>query len=270
MKEKLNIVEIERNLDTKYIARKIIYMETTSSTNDDAKRSAEEAGFEGEGYVFLSEAQTKGRGRMFREWKTTPLDSIAMTILIRPKILPSDAPTITPVLALSAVEALKEITGLDAQIKWPNDIFLGGKKIGGILTEMNAGMEEVKYIAIGMGLNINNEAMGEELDNIGTSLKIYSGRSFNREIIIAKILNVFENNYENFKNYGLIHFGRSLKKHSSIIGKEVIVISGLEMIEGVAEDIDETGNLILRREDGRIKRIIYGDVSIKCKELLKD
>lgn len=268
MEKFLKISEIEKKLNTKYIGRKIIYLDTTTSTNDDAKKAGED-GVE-EGCVFIAETQTRGRGRVYREWKTAPKDSIAMTILIRPKMLPCDAPTITPILALSIVEALREISGLSVKIKWPNDIFFGDKKIGGILTEMNSGMETVKYIVVGMGLNVNQEIMEDALVNIGTSLKMSSGIAFDRESIIAKILNRFEINYENFNKYGLMHFGKDLKEYSSILGKAVIAISGLEMIEGIAEDIDDVGNLLLRLEDGRIKRIIYGDVSLKCKELLKD
>lgn len=267
MEELLKPLEIERELTTKYIGRKIVSLEETASTNDDAKKAGENG--EVEGTVFIAEKQTSGRGRMYREWKTAPGESIAMTILVRPKILPNDAPTITPIIALSIVEALKSITKAEVKIKWPNDIFIEDKKIGGILTEMNAGMDTVSYIVIGIGLNINQTEMEEELKNIGTSLKIYTGENFSREKIIAKLLNRFEENYEAFNEYGLIHFGQRLKENSAILGKEVIVISGLEMVEGVAADIDETGNLMLRLEDGRIKRIIYGDVSLKCKDLLK-
>lgn len=264
----LKINEIEKYLNSEYMGRKIVYKDITESTNDDAKISAENN--EREGAVFIAETQKRGRGRMLREWKTDPKDSIAMTILLRPEIKPSEAPTITPILALSTVEALKGITSEEIKIKWPNDVFLGNKKLGGILTEMKADMDGVKYILVGMGLNINQETLHEEIANIATSLKIYTGKEFGREIIIAEILNRFEINYEYFRKYGLSFFGKVLKEHSSVIGKEVIVVSGLEMIEGVAEDLDETGNLLLRLEDGRLKTIIYGDVSLKCKELLKD
>jgi BirA family transcriptional regulator, biotin operon repressor / biotin---[acetyl-CoA-carboxylase] ligase len=267
MKEVLKISDIKENLHTNYVGRNIVYTENTSSTNDDAKKAAERG--EDEGTVFISEVQTSGRGRMYREWKTAPVEAIAMTILIRPQIAPSQAPTITPVLALSIIEALRELTGLEVQIKWPNDIFLEGKKIGGILTEMNSGMDEVKYIVIGMGLNVNQVEMDLALINIATSLRIISGKTFNRELIISKVLDKFENNYDAFNKFGLTYFSNDLKAYSSILGKEVIAISGLEMIEGVAEDLDEAGNLLLRIEGDKLKTIIYGDVSIKCKEVLK-
>lgn len=263
----LNIELIQERLSTKYIAKKINYTQSTESTNDDCRKAAENQ--EKEGAVFISEEQTRGRGRMLRQWVTRPGDSIALSILLRPSILPSKAPTITPVLALAAVESLREITTLDIRIKWPNDIFLENKKIGGILTEMSAGMNEVKYIIAGLGLNINQEVMDEEIKDIATSLRIYSGEAFDREIIIAELLNKFEEYYESFIKYGLSYFEKSLRKYSAILGKEVIVISGLEMLEGYAEDLDETGNLLLRLPDGRIKTILYGDVSLKYKELLK-
>lgn len=133
---------------------------------------------------------------------------------------------------------------------------------------MNTSMEEIKYIALGMGLNVNQSSMGVELEDIGTSLKLCTGKSYERERIIYHILNRFEVNYESFIKHGLGYFKNKLKQYSAILGKEVIVISGLEMLEGVAEDLDEVGNLVLRLEDGRVKSIIYGDVSLKCKEML--
>jgi BirA family transcriptional regulator, biotin operon repressor / biotin---[acetyl-CoA-carboxylase] ligase len=268
MKKSLEISEINRYLDTKYMGRRIIYLEEIDSTNDEGKRLGELG--EEEGALIIAEKQSLGRGRMLRHWKTYPYDSIAMTLLIKPKILPREAPTITPVLAVSIVEALREIDDIKALIKWPNDIVLNNKKLCGILTEMNTGMEEIKYIAIGMGLNVNVEDLGEELCKIGTSLKLCRSKTYSREIIISHILNRFEINYENFIKFGLGFFKNELKEYSSILNKEVIVISGLELLEGVAEDIDDNGNLRLRLEDGRIKSIIYGDVSIKCKDVLKD
>ena len=307
MSEALHLSEIKQELSTEYIGRKIFYTETTSSTNDDAKASVTSnantnanAGYENEvfeGNVFIAENQTNGRGRMFRSWITEPFTSIAMSILIKPDMKPENAPTITPVLAVSAVEAIKLATGIEVQIKWPNDLFLNGKKLAGILTEMRVdtdtnvnskaavveGEEEgkkeaeaqrivaskVKFIVAGIGVNVNQSEMNEELATIATSLKIASGKEFKREDIIAQILNRFEINYKSFLKHGLGYFSGKLKEHSFIMGKEVVVISGLEMIEGIAEDIDETGNLILRLEDGRVKRIIYGDVGLKFKEVLK-
>ena len=266
--ELLNLNNIVKNLNTKYIGRKITYLETTTSTNDVAREFCEKG--ENEGALVISEEQTSGRGRMFRKWETRRGDSIAMTILLRPDLLPKDAPTITPILALSIVEGLRSAVEVDALIKWPNDIFIGNKKLGGILTEMNSGMDVVRYIIIGMGLNINQSAMGDTLKDIGISLKEYTGKTHEREVIISHILNRFEINYENFNKYGLVYFREKLKEYSSILGKEVIVISALELIEGVAEDLDENGNLILRLENGNSKKIIYGDVSIKYKDLLKD
>lgn len=263
----MNIELIKSKLQTEYIGKDIFYKETTVSTNDDGKQAAEKD--TPEGGVFIAEAQTKGRGRMLREWVTNEGRGVALSIILRPDIAPAEAPTITPVLALSVIKSIKQLYGIEANIKWPNDIFLEGKKLGGILTEMNTGMEKVRYIIIGLGLNINESSMGNELEKIATSLKMYSGKDFEREQLIGEILNNFERDYEAFKEYGLKYFSDQLRTMSNVIGKQIIVISGLEMIEGEALDIDETGNLILRLEDGKIKRIIYGDVSLKYKELLK-
>lgn len=267
MREALNIDEIKEGLKTKYVGEKIHYIEETTSTNDEAKKMAETG--EADGTIIISEYQTSGRGRMLRNWETRAYESIALSIIVRPDISVSEVPTITPVLALSIVEGLKELDNIDVSIKWPNDIFLGGRKLGGILTEVSTSADRSGFIVIGMGLNIEQDSFGDELDLIATSIKKATGKTFSREMIISNILNRFECNLDKFLKHGLSCFSGKLKEYSCIIGKDIIVISGLEMVEGFALDIDESGNLLLRTEDGRIKKIIYGEVSIKLKELLK-
>lgn len=264
----MDIKKVREQLTTTDIGKNIHYMETTESTNDDAKRDAGAGA--AHGTLYVAEKQRQGRGRMFRSWETGAFESIAFSVVLRPNIKTSDAPAITPVMAVSMVEAIRELYGLQVQIKWPNDLFLDGKKLGGILTEMKAGGKIPEYIVIGAGLNINQMQFNGELQRIATSMRISSGIQYDRERLLAEILNKFEKDYELFLQQGLTGFAEKLIGYSCILGREVVAISGLEFIEGVAEGIDSEGNLLLRLEDQRIKRIIYGDVSLKIKEQLKD
>lgn len=257
----LSYEELKEQLNTKYIGRKILYLEEATSTNDVAREYAERG--EPEGFSVIAEVQTKGRGRMGRKWITPGNDSIAVTMLLRPQISPWMAPSITPVLAVSIVEALRETTGLEAGIKWPNDIVLNRKKLCGILTEMNAEVDMVKHIIIGMGLNVNQESFPEEIEGVATSLREYSGRNHDRRTILSGILNRFEVNYEAFKREGIKPFIGALKKYSVLIGSIVTVATLNEEYEAEAVDIDSDGSLIVSLADGSRKRIISGDVSIK-------
>lgn len=257
----LTTEEIDPLLKTKYIGRKIKYFESINSTNDLAKKLASEGA--DEGTIIIAEEQTKGKGRLGRKWHTEPFKSVAMSIILRPRIIPQLAPSITPILAVSIVEVLRGITGFDIKIKWPNDVVLDHKKLCGILTEMNAEIDAVNYIIIGMGLNINQEITNEDIKDIAISLKNYSGIDFDRRNITALILNRFEENYEEFKKSGLINFIEKLKEYSVLLGKRVVVSGINEKVEGEAVDIDASGNLIIKLDTGENKKILSGDVSVR-------
>ncbi|TDT50317.1 biotin--[acetyl-CoA-carboxylase] ligase [Fonticella tunisiensis] len=257
----LTYKELKNLLTTNYIGRKIVYLESTTSTNDIAKEYAEKG--EKEGLVVIAEVQTKGRGRMGRRWITPGRDSISITILLRPEISPYMAPSITPVLAVSVVEMLREITGFEIGIKWPNDVVLDRKKVCGILTEMSAEIDVVKYIIVGIGINVNQETFDNEIENIATSLRKYSGKKYDRKAILSGILNRFERNYELFKKEGIGPFIEDLKKYSVLIGKKVLISGINEEYEAEAIDIDDDGALLVRLENGDVKKVLSGDVSIK-------
>lgn len=257
----LNYEEIKDLLSTNYIGRNLEYFETIGSTNDYIKKAAEN--FRGEGLVVIAEEQTSGKGRMGRRWVTKKGDALAMSILLRPDISPYTAPSITPVLAVSIVKALNNLTGYNLGIKWPNDIVLNSKKLCGILTEMNAEMDRVNYIVIGCGMNINQEAFDDEISGVATSLRQYGNKSFDRKEIAAEVLNEFEKAYELFKREGIAPFIEDLKKYSVLIGKRV-KISGIgESFEAEAVDIDRDGSLLVKLEGGEIKKVLSGDVSVR-------
>ncbi|SKB00573.1 BirA family transcriptional regulator, biotin operon repressor / biotin-[acetyl-CoA-carboxylase] ligase [Caloramator quimbayensis] len=256
--EKLTLDDIKEYLETKYIGRNIIYLDKATSTNDIAKEMAEKG--VPDGLIVIAEEQTKGRGRMGRKWITGKGEALAVSILLRPDIEPNLCPSITSLIALSSVKAIRKVTGFDIMIKWPNDLVLNNRKLGGILTEMTMEGMKVKYIIIGLGLNINQEDFDEDIKNIAVSLKSFSGENFNRRIILSEILNFFERDYEYFKRFGLSYFVEDIKKYSIIFGKEISVIDGYKSVDGTVVDIDKEGGLILKTSDGNLKRIISGDV----------
>ena len=191
--------EIASRLTTKWAGRKVYYYDVTGSTNNDAKRCGEEG--DPHGTVVVADIQNAGKGRRGRGWQTLSGTALAFTILLRPEFPPDKASMITLVMALSVAEAVEEALegAKDAvtTIKWPNDIVLNKKKICGMLTEMTMTpeMDEIQYIVVGAGINVNNaspEEFGEEIRKTATSLRIETGRQINRAGLLEKVLLRFE------------------------------------------------------------------------------
>jgi BirA family biotin operon repressor/biotin-[acetyl-CoA-carboxylase] ligase len=257
----LSYEEIKDLLTTKYIGRNIVYLESTTSTNDIARKYAQNG--ESEGLVVVAEEQTKGKGRLGRRWSTPKGEAIAMSMLLRPNLSPQLISSITLAMAVSIVEALKDVTGYEVGIKWPNDIVLEGKKLCGILTEMSAEMDVINYIIIGIGLNVNQEKFDDDIKNVATSLKRCSGKRFERKVILSSIINKFEKNYEVFKTKGIEPFIDSLKKHSVLLNKRVVISNINEKYEAEAIGIDKDGSLLVRLDSGEIKKVLSGDISVR-------
>lgn len=257
----LNYSEIKEFLTTKYIGRRVHYLTSVTSTNEVGKTLAEKG--EIEGTIIISEEQTKGKGRLGRKWITEGPDSIAASLILKPNISPREAPSITLITAISIVEALHDVTGYDIGIKWPNDVILENKKLCGILTEMNAEMDIVNYIIVGMGLNVNQKSFQDEIENMAISLKSYKGKGFDRRIILSSILNKFEKNYEIFKEKGFIYFIDNYKRYLRILKKRVLVKNINSSYEGEVLDIDSEGCLIIKLDNGEVKRVLSGDVSVR-------
>jgi BirA family transcriptional regulator, biotin operon repressor / biotin---[acetyl-CoA-carboxylase] ligase len=186
--DRLNPYELARGLDTKFIGRKNLYFDTVSSTNDAAMQLAMK-GYP-EGTVIIAESQTKGRGRLGRSWFSPKYKGIYLSLLLRPKIMPNQAPLLTLMSAVSICEAVRAITDLACQIKWPNDILLHHKKLAGILTELNAETDLSRFVAIGIGLNVNNDK--KALIQGATSLKEQKKAQINRLGLLQEILRKLE------------------------------------------------------------------------------
>ena len=252
--------EAAQGLDTKFIGKKIYYFDGVPSTMNIAMQ----LGIKGapEGTLVVAEYQTKGRGRLGRSWFSPKYKGIYLSLLLKPKILPIDAPILTLLAAVSICEAVKAITGLDTQIKWPNDILIHHKKLGGILTELNAEMDEINFVIIGIGLNVNNDK--KTLVSGATSLREQKKENINRINLMQEILRRIETNYSSFKEEGAHLVIEKWREHSITLGKRIKVYSHKEHIEGEAIDIDMDGGLLIRKDSGVIEKVMAGDV-VHCR-----
>lgn len=250
---------IYHNLHTKILGKKIIHFDTIDSTNDYAKKIGNE---ESEGTVIISEEQTKGRGRLGRNWHSNSHEGIWMSIILKPEIIPYKAPFITLIAGASIVEALNKL-GVNAKIKWPNDIILNEKKICGILTELSAEIERINHIVLGIGINVKTMEFSQEICGVATSL-YKENYIISRVDIVRNILLEFESLYlEYINNNSKEKVLDICRRYSAIIGKKIYTIKGEEKELVRCLDINEEGNLIIKRNDGSIKEIISGEISIR-------
>lgn len=254
--DRLFAFEVARNLNTQFIGKKIQYFEALSSTMDVAM----ELGMKGaaEGTLVLAECQTKGRGRLGRSWSSPKHKGIYLSLILKPKMLPERVSIVTLLGAISVCEAIKEVTGIEAQIKWPNDILIGNKKLGGILTELIASMDEVKFVVIGVGLNVNNDK--KTLINGAVSLKQKTQDNINRILLLQDLLGKIEANYLLFKERGPQPIIEKWRQHNITLGKRIKVYCQREHIEGVAVDIDADGGLLVRKDSGVVEKVMAGDI----------
>lgn len=248
--------EIARGLHTKFIGKKIHYFDYLSSTMD----LAMQLGMQGapDGTLVLAESQTKGRGRLGRSWFSPKYKGIYLSLILRPKILPAVSPILTLMSAVSICEAVKKVTGLDAQIKWPNDVLIHNKKFAGILTEMNAEVDKVNFVAIGIGLNVNNDK--KSLIAQSTSLKEQLLEPTSRIFLLQELLRRIESNYLLLEDKGNKAIIDKWRAFSLTLGRRVKVYCQSKHIEGCALDIDKDGGLLIRKDSGLIQKISSGDV----------
>ena len=254
--------EIKSHLNTEFMGRNIIHFEELDSTNLFAKKIADT--LEGEGHTIITERQFNGRGRLGRQWVSQNSNGIWMSIILRPSLSIFEVSKITQVVA-AAVNLAFANQGIETKIKWPNDIIIKDKKVCGILTELNSEVNNINYVVVGIGINVNNsiEDFPEELRNIATSVFIETSKKLKRNILVAEILNNFEKLYIDLNNND---FSKSLdicRKNSYVIGKEINLIKNQETKVAKAIDINEAGELVVEYKNGDIDNIISGEISVR-------
>ena len=260
----LSAEEISTALSTKILGSTIKYFTSTDSTNNQAKKLAMQGATDGT--IVISEEQLGGRGRLSRMFFSPKYKGIWFSVILRPKFLPQEAPKCTLLAAVAIAKAIDEATGIKVGIKWPNDILYNGKKLVGILTEMNAEMDCVNYIVIGMGINVNitSDEMPNDIKEIATSLKQIAKKDISRLKLLTSILNNLEELYLAVQERGFAPIFDEWRKYSITLNQhiKVIGVNDSETFEGVAVDIDNDGALLVKT-NGQIKRVLAGDVSIR-------
>lgn len=254
--DKLLAHEVQFDLKTKIIGCKVFYHESLSSTMDEAFK----LGMEGapEGTVVCAEMQTKGRGRLGRSWVSPKYKGIYCSIILRPKLSPSDLAKLTLLSAVAVAEAVEKSAGIQAMIKWPNDLLIKNKKLAGILTELRAEVDQMKFVVIGIGLNVNNTSA--QLVEGATSLKNETSQSFSRVEILQEILRAFERWYIRCHHGDFEAVLLAWKDRAHTLGKRVRVTDPASVTEGVAVDLDHDGGLLIRQDSGVVVKKMAGDV----------
>ena len=246
-------------LSTRALGRAVNHFEhTLTSTNLVLKDMARQGA--PHGCTCLCEMQTAGRGRMDRTWSSPEGQGVWLSVLLRPRMQAEDAPLITFCCALAMAEAVRSVTGLDAQIKWPNDLVLGGKKLCGILLEMGFDAQGY-YVVAGTGLNVRAGAYPPELAHQATSIEEH-GAVPNRGAIVGKYLAALEDALAAVERDGFAGIAGDFRRTCITLGSQVNVIGTDAAFTGVAVDVDVTGALLVRTEDG-LRRVLAGDVSVR-------
>lgn len=257
----LTYEEIKEYLKTSFIGRNIYYYDSIDSTNIIAKEIAVSSK---EGTIVVGEEQLAGKGRMGREWISPKWKGIYMSIILKPDMEPMKAPRISLIGAAAVNKALLNL-GIKSLTKWPNDILINGKKISGILTEISGELNMIDYLIMGIGVNVNldKNQIPKELKEKATSINIEEGKSINRKVLMANILNELEDLYIDFKENGDISKSVEIcRENSVLIGKEVNILRGKESRKGIALDINKDGELVVEFETG-IENIFSGEVSVR-------
>lgn len=249
-------------LKTKNIGRSIFCYDEVTSTNTVAKQFAEE--MKEEGLLVVSDKQTNGKGRRGRVWESPKGTGIFMTILLRPQMKPIYASMLTLVAALALNDTIRDMTGLDAKIKWPNDIVVNGKKVCGILTELSAEVDYINYVVVGIGVNANTEDFPEELKDKASSLYLESGKRVNRATLIAHTMEALEQYYTIFlQTKDLSNLKEPYTKVLINKDREVQILSSDESFTGVARGITKEGHLIVEKDDKELIEVYAGEVSVR-------
>lgn len=246
----------------KWFAKDIYVYDEIDSTNNECKRLAER-GIK-HGALVIANNQTNGKGRRGRSWYLEQETGIAMTLLLRPDIKPYNASSLTLVAAMAISKAIRDIAGIEALIKWPNDIVVNGKKLTGILTEMSADVDKVNYIVIGIGINVNTKRFDEDIVDKATSLKLETNKNYNRNTIIASFGYHFEKYYEKYlKTNDMTLLMEEYNKYLVNIEREVTVLTRDSSYKAIAKGINNTGELVVRMDDNTEKTVSAGEVSVR-------
>lgn len=247
--------------EPRVIGSDYVYFDEIGSTNDYARKIARE---KGDGAVVICDKQLKGKGRMGRTWEAPSGKGIWMSVILKPKMVTADAVMVTQMAGVAVAKTLKDV-GCKAEIKWPNDIVLDGKKVCGILTELDGELDKLNFILPGIGINVNHDLndFSEDIKDKATSVKLHLGREVDRNDLLIKVLDNLDYYYDLFKkDFSLKKIIDECRKYSATLGKKIKVIYNNSTIEGKAIDLTDKGGLLVEH-DGNVIEIISGEVSVR-------
>lgn len=262
----LHPLELKENLNTTVFGKKIYYQSEVDSTNHWARLLANQG--EAEGAVFVAETQTQGKGRLGRSWVSAPGLGLWISLILRPRISPAELAVITVITAVAAAQAIKTVSGIQVQIKWPNDLVYQDRKLGGILAELKGEMDWVHYLILGIGMNINHETAdfpGELAEKV-TSLKMIQDGEISRKELLVEFLRRFEESYFSLAKGDVMpdqahHFIEYATRHSATLGKRVAINQGNGKIyRGEALALEPDGSLKIKDEAGNIIVFHSGEI----------
>lgn len=248
-------------IHTKWAGKTVHFVEEVDSTNEWAKKLGKDGAEHGT--LAVADYQSAGKGRLGRKWTAPSGSCVTMSILLRPDFEPQYAPMLTVVMGLSVAQAAQKI-GVETLIKWPNDVVVSRKKICGILTEMSVEEGNIRYVVSGVGINVNLDTIPDELADKATSLYLETGKKFDRNEMIAYVMEAFEQNYEKFaKTCDLTFLQEDYNRMLANLGQPVRVLDPITPYEGIARGIDEKGELIVEKTDGTRICVSAGEVSVR-------
>ncbi len=258
----MEVLRIRNHLQAEKVGGQLFVFNEVGSTNDVLRELIAE-GSDADGTVVVSDSQTVGRGRLGRKWLSPGGMNLYLSALFRPQVSPQESSVFTFLASCALVEVFSAY-GVDAEIKWPNDILVGGKKISGVLTELGTSDGAVNYLVIGIGVNLNlpEEFIRREMEDISektTSLSILLGEEVNREKFCAELINALDRFYGEFRRRGTQAIVNMWIERWGFVGREISVDVSGEVISGVVERVDATGFLYLRTDEGDLRKVITGD-----------
>lgn len=253
--------EISRGLETKYIGNNIHLYKEIESTNTTAKKFVEQDAQEGT--IIIAEHQTAGKTRKHDGW-VSPKGGIYMTMILRPDVSLEEASKLTIVTGVAIAKTLHDQFNINVGIKWPNDLLIGNKKICGILTEAVTDYDKIKAVLVGIGIDVNfdEKELPKDMQNIATTVKSELNMEYNRAEILKEFFKIFEDLYEQYKNKNFKYIVSEWRRLSTTTGNRVKVYTGRKVVYGDAVGITNEGALIIEYDDGKLDKIISGEIKI--------
>ena len=251
--------QVHPHLSAKRLGRRYHHYLRVGSTNDTARRLAE-AGAP-EGTTVVAEEQTRGRGRLGRAWLSRKAKDLLLSLVLRPAVDPAHAPGLSLMVGLAASQAIREVAGIPADLKWPNDVLIAGGKCCGVLTEMSADPGRIHFVIVGVGINVNGVSLPEAIAAQASTLEQAAGGPVSRPRLVAALLNHLEPLYLVFLEQGLRPLlERWMAFSSSVRGRAILVSNPGRSIRGITAGLSGQGALRVRREDGGVEEVLAGDV----------